>query len=433
MITERRKVLAPGKVFAGKFVLEENFAAGSMGSVWRARDVQRDLQVAIKVMMASLADAPGFVTRFEREASAAAQIGSPHVVSIYEYGVHNQQPYIVMELLRGEDLHEFFKHETRLPLRVAGRIIRGICEGLHGAHESGVIHRDLKPANVYLAREGDAEIVKLLDFGIAKIAQDEGTGITATGQMIGTPHYMSPEQIQGAKHVDLRCDLWAASVIAFRAITGQLPFTGHTVQVIRAILHEQPPAPSSIAPDLSPEVDAFFARAMARNIEDRFQTARELSLALAAMVKKESARLGDTGPTSLAPGSLGDLSPRAGTKPPSSWKARTPPKSDRKSEPKSDRKSEPRSDRKGERRSDAAAGPESLRRVVPVDAELLPVQLRDSAPPSEPSSSSSLSTVPPPLVPSKPPGRRRSWMVWAAAAALVLGTVLFLVLLAGRG
>jgi serine/threonine protein kinase len=421
MATERsRRGLAPGKRFAGKFLLEENFASGSMGAVWRARDTQRDIPVAIKVMMASIADSPGFAQRFEREASSAAQIGSPNVVNIYEYGVHNSQPYIVMELLKGEDLHQRFKRVTRLSVRATSRLVRGICEGLHAAHESGIIHRDLKPANIFLAREGDAEFVKLLDFGIAKVIQDEGTGITATGQMIGTPNYMSPEQIQGAKFVDARCDLWAVAVIAFRALTGQLPFNGHTVQVIRAILHQSPPVPSSIAEDLSLEIDEFFDRAMAHNVDNRFQSAREMADALAQIAKKEPRDSGaEPSPLSLDPAARMSAAPPApaGPKAPSSWRNNAPPP--------------PIQITKDD------GPPSSMRPPVPVDAPLLPVQLaaRESTPggpppsarPGEQPSAANPEERPafpsvPSLIPSAPrTPKGPSWVLWVSAVLFVIG------------
>src|SRR5262249_13107653 len=141
---------------------------------------------------------------------------------------------------------------------------------------------------------GNNWIVKVLDFGIAKLTHDEEGHITATGQMIGTPHYMSPEQIQGAKHVDHRADLWAIAAIGFRAITGRMPFPCHTVQAIRAILYDKAAPPSSIVPGISPAVDAFFAKALARDIDERFQHARELSDALVKAVGREAMKRPDT-------------------------------------------------------------------------------------------------------------------------------------------
>jgi len=281
------KQLVSGEVFAGKLKLERQFASGGMGFVWRAWNMQLDIPVAVKVMSGATADSPDFVARFEREAKAAAQIRSPHVVSIYEHGVHERLPYMVMELLEGEDLSQRLKREKRLPMLATAQIIRDMCKALHRAHEIGIVHRDIKPANVFLARNGDDEIVKVLDFGIAKLTQGGGN-MTATGEIMGTPNYMSPEHIQAAKHVDHRADLWSVSVIAFRALTGQLPFTGHILDVVDKIIKGTAPVPSSLAPDLSPAMDAFFARALARDINQRFQSARELSDALSRLVGRES-------------------------------------------------------------------------------------------------------------------------------------------------
>ncbi len=280
--------LVSGDVFAGKFRLERQIASGGMGFVWRAWNMQLDIPVAIKVMAGAMIDSPAFVARFELEARAAAQIRSPHVVSIYEHGVHEGLPYMVMELLEGEDLSQRLKRETRLSMLATAKIVRDTCKALHRAHELGVVHRDIKPGNVFLARDGDDEIVKVLDFGIAKLTLGGGGNMTATGEMMGTPSYMSPEHMKASKHVDHRADLWSVSVIAFRSLTGQLPFTGQILDLVDRILHGNAPVPSTLAPDLSPQVDAFFARALARNINHRFQSARELSDALGKLVGRES-------------------------------------------------------------------------------------------------------------------------------------------------
>jgi serine/threonine-protein kinase len=280
--------LTSGDVFAGKFRLERQFASGGMGFVWRAWNTQLEIPVAVKVMAAGMADLPDFVARFELEARAAAQIRSPHVVSIYEHGVHEGLPYMVMELLEGEDLSKRLKREKRLTMIATSQIVRDMCKALQRAHDLRIVHRDIKPANVFLARDGDEEIVKVLDFGIAKVTHGGGGNMTATGEMMGTPSYMSPEHIRASKHVDHRADLWSVSVIAFRALTGQLPFTGPILDVVDHILTGSAPIPSGIAPDLSPAVDAFFARALARDIDHRFQSARELAAALAKLVGSES-------------------------------------------------------------------------------------------------------------------------------------------------
>jgi serine/threonine-protein kinase len=484
---------APGKMFAGKFLLEENFASGGMGSMWRARDTQRDIPVAIKVMSASVSDSPGFLVRFEREAKAAAQIGSPHVVSIYEFGVFQELPYIVMELLEGEDLQTRLHREKRLSARSTARIVRGVSEALHAAHESGIVHRDLKPANVFLVRVGKNWIVKVLDFGIAKLSQDEEGRITATGQMMGTPHYMSPEQIQGAKDVDHRADLWAIAAIGFRALTGVLPFPGHTVSAIRAILYDTAPPPSKILPEIPPAIDAFFARALARDIDARFQSARELSDALVKAVGREAMKRPDNEldePTpsgvmlselGLAPASTREmpLSGEPWSLPPPSRGRSDPPAisavrpagvgSAKGSDPPSQEGSDPpptplTPSVRPEVASDppstlptpgappapstlrpAGSGdrpPESLRPPVPLDAPVLPVTLRDSrpmpemlsvrsspAPMTPPSSMPSL----PSIVPSAPPGQATRWILWIAAATMfMLVGALLAVIVIGR-
>jgi serine/threonine-protein kinase len=239
-------------------------------------------------MAGAMADSPAFVARFELEARSAAQIRSPHVVGIYEHGVHQGLPYMVMELLEGEDLNQRLKRRKRLSMIATAQIVRDMCKALQRAHEIGIVHRDIKPGNVFLSRDGDEEIVKVLDFGIAKLLQGGGGNMTATGEMIGTPSYMSPEHIQASKHVDHRADLWSVSVIAFRALTGQLPFTGQILDIVDGILKGAAPAPSTLAPDLSPAVDAFFARALARDINHRFQSARELSEALSKVGGRSS-------------------------------------------------------------------------------------------------------------------------------------------------
>lgn len=284
------KQLTPGEVFAGKFRLEREIAAGGMGSVWRAWNTQLEIPVAIKVISGTVAEWPGVVERFEREARAAAQIGGPNVVQIYEHGVHEGLPYMVMELLVGEDLLHRLKRVRRLPLPHAARVVRDIAKALHRAHELGIVHRDLKPANIFLVGEGDDETAKVLDFGVAKLTQTGDSGlVTATGEIMGTPNFMSPEHIQTSKYVDHRADLWSLAVITFRAVTGHLPYSGQVFEVTRRILSGPPPVPSDFAPDLPPAVDTFFARAMARDIRQRFQSARELSDAFGKLVGEVAA------------------------------------------------------------------------------------------------------------------------------------------------
>jgi serine/threonine-protein kinase len=271
-----------GTIIAGKYRVERQLSQGGMGSLWVARQLQLQRLVAIKLMEPSLAASAQGRSRFEREAQAAALIQSPNVVQIHDYGVERDTPYIVMELLSGEDLGRRLKRERRLPLPALATYFGQITKALRKAHEAGMVHLDLKPANIFLARDDDDEIVKVLDFGIAKmIIPGDATEATATGVVLGSVHYMSPEQARGRRGLDHRSDLWSLGVIAFRAITGELPFGGSQVgDVLVKVCADPIPRASSVLPGLAPEVDAFLLRALDRDPEARFQSARELTAAL---------------------------------------------------------------------------------------------------------------------------------------------------------
>jgi serine/threonine-protein kinase len=274
-----------GTVIADKYRLERPLARGGMGSIWIARHLPLDMPVAVKFMDASFAATADGRTRFEREAKAVALAQSPNIIQIHDYGVHEDLPYMAMELLRGEDLGARIRREGRLSLPVVAGIVSQVCKALRKAHEAGILHRDLKPANIYLTRDDDEQLVKVLDFGVAKMTGvGEAGEATRTGMVVGTVHYMSPEQARGMKDIDHRSDLWSLAVIAFRALTGQLPFPGDQMgDVIVKICTDPVPLVSSYRPDLGPEADAFFARAFARRPDERFQNARELAQAFQAL------------------------------------------------------------------------------------------------------------------------------------------------------
>ena len=272
-----------GLMIAGKYRLERPLARGGMGSVWVARHLGLDMPVAIKFMDVGMASLEESLVRFEREAKLSARIRSPHVVEVLDCGTDHGQPYIVMELLLGEHLGERLRREGRLWLPDAVAIVLQVAKALRRAHEAGVVHRDLKPANVFLSRVDDDEIVKLLDFGIAKSDRDDGE-VTKTGVVLGSPSYMSPEQVRGIKYIDHRSDLWSLGVVLYRALTGQMPFQGESNLDVALRISGDPCVPAtSLAPDLPPEVDALFARALARDREDRFQSAREMAKAVAGL------------------------------------------------------------------------------------------------------------------------------------------------------
>jgi eukaryotic-like serine/threonine-protein kinase len=278
-----------GLVIAGKYRLDRALARGGMGSVWVALHLGLDVPVAIKFMNVALSSLDEALVRFEREAKLSARIRSPHVVEVLDYGTDQGRPYIVMELLLGEHLGERLRREGRLWLPDAAAIVLQVAKALHCAHEAGVIHRDLKPANVFLSRVGDEEIVKLLDFGIAKAGWDEDCEVTRTGVVLGSPSYMSPEQVRGIKYIDHRSDLWSLGVLLYRALTGKMPFQGESnLDVALRIAGEPCPPATSVVPDLPPEVDELLGRALARDREHRFQSAREMAAAIASL----TARLG---------------------------------------------------------------------------------------------------------------------------------------------
>lgn len=278
--------LAAGDVIAGKYRLDRVIGRGGMGSVWAARHAQLDMPVALK-FIDPVADAPEARARFEREARAAGQLRSPHVVQILDHGIDGDRPYIAMELLEGEDLGERLRREGRLSVAAAARILTQAAKALRRAHEAGIIHRDLKPSNIFLARFDDDEVVKLLDFGVAKLhvsgAIEGGNQFTQTGVVFGSPSYMSPEQARGVRVLDHRSDLWSLAVILFRAITGVKPFSASSIgDLVIKLCIDPLPVPSSIAPDLPRGVDAFFARAFERDPEKRFATAVEMAAAFEA-------------------------------------------------------------------------------------------------------------------------------------------------------
>src|SRR6187549_1100231 len=212
--------VVPGAVLAGKYTLERKLGRGGMGSVWRAEHLQLRSPVAIKVIDAAISNNSQMLTRFMREAQSAALLRSPHVVQVLDFGVDDGTPFIVMELLQGESLAERIKRLKQLPAEDVIRLLTQVLRAVAKAHEAGIVHRDLKPDNIFICAE-DPEIAKVLDFGVAKVTGGELSGAVGThpGMMIGTPYYMSPEQMK-ATGVDARADLWGIAVIAYECLIG---------------------------------------------------------------------------------------------------------------------------------------------------------------------------------------------------------------------
>jgi eukaryotic-like serine/threonine-protein kinase len=277
-------------VVGGKYRLVRRLARGGMGSVWLAKHQSLDSEVAVKLMSPSLTETPTALSRFEREAKASAQLRSPHIVRVQDYGIEDESPFMVLELLHGEDLGQRLERRGRLPMDEVVQINTQVCKALTVAHDAGIVHRDLKPSNVFLAREGSDEVVKLFDFGIARETRSQLVDErTSSGVVLGSPHHMSPEQAQGMS-VDHRSDLWSLGVVLFRALTGKRPFEGDnmTAVMISVVTHPIPMA-TEVCPDLPAPLDRFFARALSRDVERRFTSAAAMSEALAAIARGESA------------------------------------------------------------------------------------------------------------------------------------------------
>ncbi len=281
--------MAPGTTVANRFRLERLLGRGGMGSVWAAWHITLNIEVAIKFIDPQYVSSRDAWSRFSHEAMAAAKIRSPHVVSVLDFGTDEyQRPYLAMELLEGEELASLLEREPTLPVPMVVSILTQACKGLARAHREGVVHRDIKPDNLFLCHEEDEEgfLLKILDFGIAKINDQNGLAMaahrTGTGQVLGTPLYMSPEQAYGNRPVDHRSDLYSLAVVAYRSLTGRVPFHSDGVgELIVAITTHAATPPSHLRAGLPAGIDAWFARALAKEPEHRFRSAREMATSFA--------------------------------------------------------------------------------------------------------------------------------------------------------
>jgi serine/threonine-protein kinase len=274
--------VSTGRVIAQKYRLLYELGRGGMGSVWAAEHLSLGTNVAVKLIDRQSPSATALI-RFEQEARAAATLRSPHVVQVLDYGVDGPTPYLVMELLEGRSLSRRLARDGLLTPAETWIVVSHVVRAISRAHEQGFVHRDLKPDNVFLVEGGDEPLVKVLDFGTAKALLGPDLALTKTGAMMGTPAYASPEQISGLE-VDTRADLWSLGVMTFECLTGILPFSRSSLKnLLTAICREPIVVPSDIA-DVPEGFDAWFARAVERNVEQRFQTARELQEALRPLI-----------------------------------------------------------------------------------------------------------------------------------------------------
>ncbi|WP_324960829.1 protein kinase domain-containing protein [Archangium sp.] len=283
-------LIMSGRRIGSRYVLERKIADGGMGAIWVALDSQLQRQVALKLMTLERVSSSAARYQFKQEAKAIAQLRNPHVVQVYDSGVDGDTPYLVMELLEGEDLETRLERQGRLAPAAVSALLNPIAKALSAAHAAGIIHRDLKPANLFLARVDGAEVVKVLDFGLARLGATGATLSEQPGRVMGTPRYMSPEQMRGKAGVDHRSDLWSLAVVAYRALTGRFPFSTDTLGELSRGASVPAEPPSSQCPELGKGVDAFFARALETDPARRFQSAKELASAFAALVESERPR-----------------------------------------------------------------------------------------------------------------------------------------------
>jgi serine/threonine protein kinase len=278
--------LANGTVLAGKYRITRELGRGGMAAVYEAENVDIGKRVAIKVLAQELTASSVVVERFLREARAAAAIRSPHICDVYDSGrLEDGRPFLVLELLHGESLYERMTRVRLLDAATTIQVISQVCRGLTKAHAANIVHRDLKPENIFLTKDEEGRLLaKILDFGLAKFyvtndGEAQGPRLTREGAVFGTPAYMSPEQVRGQGAVDHRADLWALGCIVYECLTGRTVWNTEqgVAMTFAQIANAKLPDPLKYRPGLPPSFVAWFQRALARDIAQRFTSARELA------------------------------------------------------------------------------------------------------------------------------------------------------------
>jgi serine/threonine-protein kinase len=282
----------PGDRLLGKYVVERVLGAGAMGSVLSVRHGDLGELFAIKVMKPHALIRPDAVERFQREARAAAKLQSEHAVKVHDVGrLEDGTPYMMMEHLSGRDLAAVLEADGSLPLAAASSYLLQALAALAEAHGMGVVHRDIKPANLFLAERANGSVfLKVLDFGVAKHAKvDVAMDLTKTQAVLGSPFYMSPEQMASPRSVDRRTDIWAVGVTLYQLTTGRLPFVADTIaQLVQRVISQQPVPPSQLSPSLPRELDAVVQRCLAKHPDHRYPSCEELADALAPFAQTTS-------------------------------------------------------------------------------------------------------------------------------------------------
>lgn len=278
---------AVGQILSGRFRIEHVIGVGSMGVVLAAKHIELDERVAIKFIRSEMQKVPGVLSRFAREAKAAVSIKSEHVAQVFDVGTaEGIGPYIVMEYLEGRDLGAVLETDGRLPIRRAVHYVMQACEALAVAHSGGITHRDIKPENLFLTRQGDLELIKLLDFGISKAALTgkvfgDELSTAESSCLLGTPLYMSPEQIRSTSEVDHRADIWSLGAVLYELITARSAFVADSVRQVWTRILETAPTPLfAHCPEAPASLQAVIDRCLEKDPARRFQNVAELAIAL---------------------------------------------------------------------------------------------------------------------------------------------------------
>jgi serine/threonine-protein kinase len=279
-----------GEIVAAKYRVERVIGRGGMGVVVAATHIELGQRVALKFLVQGVDDGDA-VERFRREARAAGNLKSDHVVRVFDIGrLPSREPFMVMELLEGADLAEVLESGPLTMSEAAGYVFQA-CDALAEAHSAGIVHRDLKPRNLFVTRTGTGQArLKVLDFGISKMSADRGErALTGRSDVMGTPDYMSPEQVRASHGVDGRTDIWALGVILYELVAQRVPFEGASLTHLCALILEAEPKPlRSVAPTVSEDFERLVARCLAKDPEKRFATVGELATALAAFLPTAS-------------------------------------------------------------------------------------------------------------------------------------------------
>jgi serine/threonine-protein kinase len=289
-VTERTEVqpvpamFAPGTVLLGKYRVEDKLGLGGFGLVLRAHDLTLDQEVAIKILRADLELDDETLRRFMREAQSNVRLAGEHVVRIFDFGqLEDGSPYMSMELLQGADLGKLLSLSSKLSVSVAAGFVLQACEALAEAHAKGIIHRDIKPTNLFVTKRPDgSELLKVLDFGISKAATRKSEQeLTQTASVLGTPGYMSPEQMRSARRVDARSDVWSLGAVLYELVEGRLPFAAENFAEQIVAVTTEPYRRMTVAPEL----DRVIARCLAKDPDDRYANVAELAAALAGFAE----------------------------------------------------------------------------------------------------------------------------------------------------